>query len=128
MKIPLKYRVLEVLTQAAEKNGGVPVQGAESLIGAAFSDVDGATLLSILAELKADGLIGYVSTSTGGVEGVVVSPRARATLTNVHEGLQSKEDEKLDARRWQIKSMILGYGLGFISGVAVMIVREVLFK
>lgn len=127
MRMPLKYRVLEVLTDAAEKSGG-RVQSPESIIGAAFPDMSGAALLSILAELKADKLINYMFTYGGGVEGLRISQRARSVLIGVREEQKRKDAEKQDARRWQIKSMIIGYSFGFISGVGVMIVRELFFK
>lgn len=128
MDLPLKYRVLEVLIDAAEKSGGRLVQKPESITGAAFPEITGSALLSILAELKADKLINYMFTYGGGVEGLMVSQRARSVLISVREEQQRREKEKHDARRWQIKSMVIGYSLGFISGVGVMIVRELLFK
>lgn len=128
MNLPLKYRVLEVLITAFEREGATPLQDAESVIGAAFHEVDGATLRSILAELKADGLINYMATYDGGVEGLVVAARARSSLVAVREESQRKDDEKRDARRWQVKSMVIGYSLGFVSGVGVMIVRELSIK
>lgn len=128
MNLPMKYRVLEALLNAAEKSGSLPLQDTESIIGAAFPEITSSALLSILAELKSEKLINYLQTDSGGIEGLLISPRAHSTLIGVREELQRKEDEKQDARRWQIKSMIIGYSLGFISGVGVMIVRELLFK
>lgn len=128
MNLPLKYRVLEVLITAFEREGATPLQNAESVIGASLPEIDGSTLRSILADLKADGLINYMSTYDCGVEGLMVSQSARATIAAVREELKRKDDEKRDARRWQIKSMVIGYTLGFLSGVGVMIVRELLFK
>ena len=126
--LPLKYRVLEVLVDAYTKSGENLIQNAESIIGAAFPEITGSALLSILAELKSDKLINYVFTPDNRVKGLMVSQQAHAVLISVREEMQRKEFEKKDARRWQIKSMIIGYSLGFISGVGVMIVREVLFK
>lgn len=127
MNLPLKYRVLEVLIDAAEKSGG-RVQKPESIIGAAFPEITGSALLSILAELKSEKLITYMLTYGGVVEGLIVSQHARSVIIGVREELQNKAAEKCDARRWQIKSMVIGYSLGFISGVGVMIVRELFFK
>ena len=124
--LPLKYRVLEVLVDAY--SGEKLIQNAESIIGAAFPEITGSALLSILAELKSDKLINYVFTPDNRVKGLMVSQQAHAVLISVREEMQRKEFEKKDARRWQIKSMIFGYAIGFISGVGVMIVREVLFK
>ena len=67
-------------------------------------------------------------TYDGGVEGLRISQRARSVLIGVREEQARKDAEKQDARRWQIKAMIIGYSLGFISGVGVMIVRELFFK
>ena len=128
MKLPLKYRVLEVLIDAAEKSGGRLVPNPESIIGAAFPEITGSSLLSILAELKADKLITYMLTYGGGVEGLMISQSARSVIIGMHEEQERKDAEKRDARRWQVKSMIIGYSLGFISGVGLMIVREWLFK
>lgn len=128
VKLPLKYRVLEVLLDASEKSASRFVPNSESIIGAAFPEISGSALLSILADLRADKLINYMLTYGGGVEGLMISQRARSVLIGVREEQKRKDDEKLDARRWQIKSMIIGYSLGFISGVGVMIVRELLFK
>lgn len=128
MNLPLKYRVLEVLIDAAEKSGSSVLQKPESIIGAAFPEITGSALLSILAELKADKLINYMFTYDGGVEGLRISQRARSVLIGVREEQKRKDAEKQDARRWQIKAMIIGYSLGFISGVGVMIVRELFFK
>lgn len=128
MNMPLKYRVLEVLISVAEKSGGSVLQKPESIVGAAFPEITGTTVLSILAELKADKLINYMLTYGGGVEGLTISQRARSVLIGVREEQKQKADEKRDARRWQIKSMIIGYSFGFISGVGVMIVRELFFK
>lgn len=125
--LPLKYRVLEILSDAYQKSGGSPLQNAESIIGVAFPEIDGATLLSILADLRSEKLINYLPTEKG-IGGLLVSQRARSVINNLREEKQRKEDEKRDARRWQIKSMILGYTLGFLSGVGLMIVREWLFK
>ena len=119
--LPIKYRVLEVLADAYTRSGERLIQNSESIIGAAFPEITGATLLSILADLKSEKLINYVLTPDKGVEGLIVNQRARSVLIR-------KEAEKHDARRWQIKSMILGYAVGFLSGVGLMIVREVLFK
>lgn len=128
MNLPLKYRVLEVLIDAAEKSGGSVLQKPESIIGAAFPEITGSALLSILAELKADKLINYMFTYDGGVEGLMIRQRAQSVLIGVHEEEKRKDAEKQDARRWQIKSMVIGYSLGFVSGVGVMIVRELFFK
>ena len=65
-------------------------------------------------------------TSEDGLEGLMVNQRARSVLIDVREEKQRREDEKHDARRWQIKSMIIGYLFGFVFGVGLMIVREVL--
>ena len=124
--LPLKYRVLEVLVDAY--SGEKLSQNAESIIGAAFPEMISSALRSILAELKSDKLINYVFTPDNRVKGLLVSQQAHAVLISVREEMQRKEFEKKDARRWQIKSMIFGYAIGFISGVGVMIVREVLFK
>lgn len=123
---PLKYRVLEVLADAYERSGERLLQNSESILGAAFPSVTPAQLRSVLADLKADKLINYVSDD--GVKGLAVNRRARSVLNSLREEHQRKETEKQDARRWQIKSMIFGYALGFLSGVGLMIVREVLFK
>lgn len=128
MNLPMKYRVLETLLNAAEKSGNSPLQNAESIIGAAFPEITDSALLSIFAELKSEKLINYLQTDSGGIEGLLISSRTHSKLIGVREELQRKEDEKQDARRWQIKSMIIGYSLGFISGIGVMIVRELLFK
>lgn len=128
MNLPLKYRVLEVLIDAAEKSGGSVLQKPESIIGAAFPEITVSALLSILAELKADKLINYMFTYDGGVEGLRISQRAQSVLIGVREEQKRKDAEKQDARRWQIKSMVIGYSLGFVSGVGVMIVRELFFK
>lgn len=124
--LPLKYRVLEVLADAYRQSGERLLQNSKSILGAAFPEVTGAQLRSILADLKADKLINYVSDD--GVKGLAVNRRARSVLNSLREEHQRKETEKHDARRWQIKSMILGYALGFLSGVGLMIVRSVLFK
>ena len=124
--LPLKYRVLEVLADAYERSGERLLQNSESILGAALPSVTPAQLRSVLADLKADKLINYVSDD--GVKGLAVNRCARSVLNSLREEHQRKETEKHDARRWQIKSMILGYALGFLSGVSLMIVREVLFK
>ena len=126
--IPTKYRVLEVLADAYLRSGEKPLQNSEAIIGAAFPEITGVTLRSILADLKSEELISYMLDDNGGVEGLMVSSRAGSTLISVREDFQRKEAKKRDARRWQIKSMIFGYALGFLSGVGLMIVREVLFK
>lgn len=126
--LPIKYRVLEVLADTYTKSGENLIQNSESIIGAAFPEITGATLLSILADLKSEKLINYVLTPDKGVEGLIVNQRARSVLISLHEEINRKETEKHDVRRWQIKSMILGYAVGFLSGVGLMIVREVLFK
>lgn len=126
MKLPAKYRVLEYLANVGDKFGN-SVLPLKQVIQNTFPEMSAADMRSVLDDLKREDLIAYAPAMDAGVYNFGVECHARSVLISLRESLQNASEEKHDARRWQMKSMIIGYALGFVSGVGIMLLRKFLF-
>ena len=126
MKLPAKYRVLEYLANVGDTFGN-SVLPLKQVVQNTFPEMSPADMLSVLDDLKRDDLIAYAPALADGIYNFGVESHARSVLISLRESLQNIAEEKLDARRWQMKSMIIGYALGFLSGIGVMLLRKFLF-
>ena len=118
MNLPLKYQVLETLTNACDKYGDL-ILPVDKVIDENFPNLTESDLRSVFAELRAEGLLHYQLSDGADIVGFQVDKKARSTLITIREEYQFRQAEKQDNRRWQIKwdiaKIALGYALGFIS-------------
>ena len=127
VKIPLKYQILEKLIKVYEKIGKTSINNVESIVGEEFPDVTGADLRSILSDLKNEKLVNYLQVDNDVIDSFCVATRARSVLIEVREELQRKEEERREARSWQLKSMAIGYVFGVLSGLLLTWLKELIF-
>ena len=126
MRLPAKYRVLEYLANVGDRFGN-SVLPLKQVIQNTFPEMSAADMRSVLDDLKREDLIAYAPAMDEGVYNFGVEGHARSVLISLRESLQNASDEKREARRWQMKSMVIGYAFGFISGVGIMLLRKFLF-
>lgn len=127
MKMPMKYQLLHALTHACNKYGEIELP-IESVVEENFPHTPESDIRSLLVELREEGLVSFGLSDGRDIYNFSVDKTARAFLIQLKEDCERAESIRREDRSWQLKNTAIGYGLGFISGVGLMLLKEYFFK